>query len=274
MRHLLRLDSPWPAGLYAHSLVVAYTHKERGHQAFLFGQKSDFGWSYYLFAVALYKVPLGVSILLALAIASLIYAPPRWSELSLVVPAISWGVFLSMSKISIGFRHAFPSYFFFLILSSRSVLTRNLLCNAMIPIALAVAIVHGCSFHPDYLSYLNLPYNRPYLAISDSNLDWGQSLKQIRRWVDEHPVGARPVSLGYFGDNLTLTEQDLVEYYLQDRIQLIKTKDDLPDHGILILSPVEISGPYDRTNRFQQFANKTPVDIIGNCMLVYDLDQK
>ena len=40
------------------------------------------------------------------------------------------------------------------------------------------------AYHPDYLCYINAPVRKPYLAISDSNVDWGQSLKQVKAWLD------------------------------------------------------------------------------------------
>ena len=42
--------------------------------------------------------------------------------------------------------------------------------------------------------------SKPYLAISDCNVDWGQALKQVRAWLDAHPQKEKTVSLYYFGN--------------------------------------------------------------------------
>jgi hypothetical protein len=144
--------------------------------------------------------------------------------------------------------------------------SRSIACYGAV---LAVAL-HSASYHPDYLSYVNFPRDKPYLSISDSNVDWGQSLKQVRAWLDEHPPGTRPVTLGYFGN--VDPEASAVDYYLGDRVTLLGEGTPLPTRGLLIISPVLIAGPYEKQDRFGPLRNMAPADVIGSCMLVYDLD--
>ncbi len=65
--------------------------------------------------------------------------------------------------------------------------------------------------HPNYISYFNFPRHKPYLAINDSNVDWGQSLKQVRDWIDSHPQ-QKPIYLRCFGR----FESPNIHYYLGD----------------------------------------------------------
>ena len=166
--------------------LVAYLNRRAEH---------DQGWWYYFPVVATYKVPLGIAAVLLLGLISIGWERPRWAEWGLFVPCVAWGALMINSKVNIGFRHFLPAYVFLVMLSSR--------CVARAGIGLVPRwpgrpsrrrASTRLSFHPDYLSYLNAPRSKPYLTISDSNVDWGQSLKQVRDWLDAHPAPARPIS--------------------------------------------------------------------------------
>ncbi len=125
-------------------------------------------------------------------------------------------------------------------------------------------------YHPDYLSYFNYPRHQPYLAISDSNVDWGQGLKQVREWIDAHPQNGRPIYLGYFHNEHKKSPR--LDYYLGNRVISLDTLDRPPASGILIISPVWVSGAYDLADSYAALRKCEPVAEIGHCMLVYDLD--
>ena len=112
------------------------------------------------------------------------------------------------TRINIGLRHFLPAYVFMLLLASRSLWKPGRGTTITAWAALAVAALHVLAYHPDYLSYLNLPRDRAYLSISDSNIDWGQSLKQVRAWIDRNAPPGRPVP-GYWqeGPSISLTAQ-------------------------------------------------------------------
>ncbi len=65
---------------------------------------------------------------------------------------------------------------------------------ALLTIAVALWI------HPHYLSYFNPIAGGPangYRVLIDSNVDWGQDLLRLRRWMGE--TGVTSVKLGWFG---------------------------------------------------------------------------
>ena len=78
-----------PAGAYIGSMINGGAHADRGHAAFLLGERSKGGWWYYFPVVATYKVPLGVAALVLLAIASLFFLRPRFEEWSPLLPFIA-----------------------------------------------------------------------------------------------------------------------------------------------------------------------------------------
>jgi hypothetical protein len=71
---------------------------------------------------------------------------------------------------------------------------------------------------PHSLSYFNVLAGGPrggHAHLVDSNIDWGQDLVHLRRWIDRHPE-ARPLHLAYYG---TLDPRHLgIEYTLPPRM--------------------------------------------------------
>jgi hypothetical protein len=259
-----------PAGTYVGSLLNGMAHAERGHAAYLLGRRSKSGWWYYFAVVATYKVPLAVFALMVLSGASLRVLRPRFEEWGLLLPMLAWSILLMSGKVNIGFRHFLPAYAFMLMLASRCAAApgRRWLMTWMLALA-ALAIDSGLQ-HPDYLSYMNFPRRQAYLAINDSNVDWGQSLKQIRAWLDAHPQRG-PVYLRYFGK----ANSPNVRYFLDDRVRVLGADDPPPPHpsaGILIISPFWEAGVWDAQDRYAFVRGRKPIAVIGHAMRVYDLD--
>jgi hypothetical protein len=264
------IHTPLPGGVYIGSFIEAVRHGREGHPAYLLGRTSDHGWWYYFSVVAAYKVPLGIWCIALLAVASLIWRRPRFDELSLLIPAIIFAAYLMASGINIGFRHFLPAYLFMLMLATRcvgmgAVVVKNIAAIAVI----ATAIETVARFHPDYLSYINGPWDKPYLAISDSNIDWGQGLKQAAKWIDANHdrIGSRAVYIRYFG------YPHVQRYYLGNRAIVVNEGDPRPESGVLIVSPVFVAGAYSPDRQYMQFADRYPDDIIGHSLLVFDLDR-
>ncbi len=265
----LGFDTPWPAGCYVRAFRSGMGHGMVGHWAYLNGERRDHGWWYYFPVVATYKVPIGIGVVLLVALLSLRSTPPRWPEWGPFVPMLAWTLFLLNSKVNIGFRHFLPAYAFMLMLSSRCVVRPGRGWVTLGWAGIAAAGIHALSYHPDYLSYLNAPRTKPYLEISDSNLDWGQSLKQVRDWLDAHPQGERAVSLSYFGK-----DNQSVLYYLGDRVvPLDMYALRRPTTGLLLISPVRLAGVYEDSDPFAALRPFEPDAVIGHSMLVFDLDR-
>lgn len=264
------LDRPLPGGLYIGSILRSNWHAARGHPSYLFGESSMTGWWYYFPVIMTYKVPIGIGLLLLLSLLSLRRSPPRFAEWSLFLPLLGWTVLMLATRINIGMRHFLPAYVFMLLLAGRCLRDERKGVTFAAWGALLIAALHVLSFHPNYLSYVNFPRERVYLSISDSNLDWGQSLKQIRTWIDRRPRTGRPIHLLYFGDPNSPMR---IRYYLRDRVSPVTPKGPLPSSGLLIASPVWVAGPFDPGGRYAALRTLKPVDVIGDSMLVYDLDR-
>lgn len=306
------LDREMPLGVYVGSLANAMDHGSRGHAAYLFGETRNTGWWYYFPVVASYKVPIGYWLIGFMAVASLWILRPGWEELSLLVPAVAWTIFLIGSGVNIGWRHFLPAYVPILLLATRVLATRGVavggvfrstgippvgfsgnpdtgrmpVLQAGFPRGWTIAVVvlaltgaaHAASWHPNYLSYFNFPRNKPYLSISDSNVDWGQAIKQIRRWLQREAKSprlvqpGRPVYVRYFARD----ETEALEYFIEkDHLAtVLRRSDPLPESGILILSAVWEAGGYDPTKAYMPLWKVKPIATIGGgAVQVYDLDR-
>lgn len=267
-----QLTRPLPAGMYIGSVVLGLQHNAHGHWAYLFGEHRHLGWWYYFPVLATYKVPLGIALVLLLGVLSLRWVKPTVNELALLVPLVAWGIVLLTTKINIGFRHALPAYTFALLLSARAVApAAPRMLRAVAWVGLVAAALHGLWYHPNYHAYLNWPRPRVYLDISDSNVDWGQSLKQVANWLDHRPdaLANRPVYLRAFGDEPGVASA----WNVGARATYLRFDSDPPTSGLLVISPLHVVGLYDEAQTYTALAKVDPVAIIGHTMLVYDLDK-
>jgi hypothetical protein len=176
--------------------------------SYLGGEFSSRGWwYYYLYALAI-KVPLGTWLLLALSTIA-----GRWASIDarlqdqfiLLCPAVVILVFVSsQTGFSEHMRYVLPAFPFFFVWISRVVAvfgSRRRVLRWTTISALTWSIVSSLWLYPHSLSYFNEltggPMGGPAHLIS-SNVDWGQDLLFLRRWLDHHP-DAKPLKMAYFG---------------------------------------------------------------------------
>jgi hypothetical protein len=261
----------WPAGIYLSSLINAADHLRSGHEAFLWGRHSRQGWWYYYPAVAMYKVPIGVLLVFAIAMLSFLWRRPRWEELSLAIPAAACGAMIVFGGVNVGFRHALPAWGLMLMLASRAVSSAPMVVKLLAWLGVGAAAIHVTLCHPDYIAYINAPWPKPYLAISDSNIDWGQSLPAVSRWLDARPANDhRPVWV----DFMETAVGKPIDHYLDGRVKLVGIDSvDPPNSGLLVVTPWWIAGLYGRGEQYAYLRNEVPDGVIGHNLLVYDLDR-
>lgn len=260
------LDRPWPAGWYLGTLIHAAMIMKYGHNYYLLGQHSVSGWWFYQPVVATYKVPLGFMAVLSVG-AIMAWRKRSWADVGFVVPAAVLGTYIMWSGVSIGFRHFLACYQFLLALGAQAAANSSRLVRVVVWTCLALGGLHGLSYHPDYISYVNFPRDRPYLDISESNIDWGQSLPQLRRWIDTRSTKASTITLSYFGS-------DSVEAQLGDRVTLRTPREGPPCTGLYVVSPFFVVGKdtWIHPRAFEPLRLARPIDIIGHNLLVFDMD--
>jgi hypothetical protein len=182
---------------------------ERGLWSYLRGEWRQRGWwYYYLYGLAV-KWPLGTWLLLVLAVCSIpmvLACSCTWQdEVFLLLPGIALFVFVSSQT---GFNHhlryIFPSLPFAFIWMSRvlgAAAPRSYLWKTLVAGAAVCSVGGSLLVYPHSMSYFNELAGGPKNGgahLVDSNLDWGQDLLYLKRWLDDHPE-AGPLGLGYFG---------------------------------------------------------------------------
>ncbi len=183
--------------------------------SFLFGQYSNLGFRSYFLWTFLIKTPLPALLAIAAAVIVALIRRPRGTFIFIFIP-IAVYLFASIAThLNIGHRHILPLYpFLYLLCGILAVEWRRMsILPRQLTAALAIAAVVISSqfvfsplarpqtIHPHYLAYFNEFVGGPrhgYKVLVDSNLDWGQELKNLRYWLDDHKIEG-PVWLSYFG---------------------------------------------------------------------------
>ena len=212
------LDQP-PSGLWQRGLVAAanasllpedyvrgfvfVTEHSESRRSFLLGRISEEGFSWYFPVAFLLKTPLPLVLLVVLALARVPRLAPRTAAFLWIPVALYLGLTASRG-LQIGYRHLLPILPFLFVAAAEA--AARLLSWRRPLGALLVALLCGwyavgtLRTHPHHLAYFNEIAGGPangWHALVDSNIDWGQDLKRLKVWMDEHAV--THVKLSYFG---------------------------------------------------------------------------
>jgi hypothetical protein len=192
---------------------LAYVHKhEIDRPAFLDNQWSIVGFRSFFPRAFLYKTPLPLLFLLALAIYAAIATRHSWKIENVFNPlwafALLYAAFAVGAQLNIGHRHLFPIYPALFVACGAVVhllgKNRRMIFTTAVAIVLAAQIGESFAIRPNYLAYFNELAGGPsrgYTHLADSSIDWGQDLPALKTWLDDHPkvVDGKPVYLSYFG---------------------------------------------------------------------------
>jgi hypothetical protein len=192
---------------------LAHVHKHQDDRpAFLDNQWSVVGFASFFPRAFLYKTPLPILGLLALALYVAIARRDSRRGFNLLNPfvlfVLVYAAFAVSAQLNIGHRHILPIYSALFIGCGAAVdlLRRNqrVLFAGAIAVLLFLQIGESVAGRPNYLAYFNQIAGGPgrgYQHLVDSSLDWGQDLPSLKTWIDNRTeiVGARPLYLNYFG---------------------------------------------------------------------------
>jgi hypothetical protein len=183
----------------------AYAKSESANRvSFLDGEQSLTGWYRYFPEAFLLKTPLAF---LVLALATIAAGIRRTRAKSLdgwclALPPLVFAALAIESRFNIGHRHLTPLYPFLCV----AIAPAAAWLEERGPRAIAVAILTASCFvsfalaTPGYLSYFNILGGGAHggsAHLVDSNVDWGQDLGRLKRWMVAH--GVAEVDLAYFG---------------------------------------------------------------------------
>jgi hypothetical protein len=262
--------------------------------SFLRGEYTSRGFQDYFLWTFLLKTPLVAMFAMAASLFFVIRRKELWRSPTMFILApvfLYLGVSLS-SGLNIGHRHLLPIYPFLFVLCGRLALEWNKLrstikpriaCCAVAAIAVSNFIVlappwEPAMVYPHYLAYFNELGGGPrngYKNLVDSNLDWGQDLKALKRWTDKHQL-KEPIYLCYFG------MADPIYYHIPHYALMVpggyvfeNGVSSLPGAGYLAISATNLQGVYfppaqrESLRRLVEQPNVTLMDTIGYSIFMY-----
>jgi len=289
-----------PLAEYFLGLVLIFQRAAGGNTTYFLGEVSAAGWKNYFPVVYSIKEPLAFHILtlISLLYAAWLVKKPFWqntffrisgwisshfTEFSMLLfIGIYWAVSL-YSNLNIGVRHLLPVFpFTFLLVSGMTIkmvekepfLKLKRLGLILLLIWQAVSVI---SIYPHFLAYANEIVGGPdnlYIYTVDSNLDWGQDLKRLKKWVDEKKI--EKIYVDYFGGGDA-------RYYLKEKYapwQGRRGPEEFEKGNYLAISATFLQGgrgkPVSGFNQpygYYNWLNKyTPIAKIGYSIFIYYID--
>jgi hypothetical protein len=199
----------------------------------------------------------------------------EFSMLSFIV--LYWYVSIT-GNLNIGLRHLFPTlpFMYILIAKEVSVFEKNITKKFqkyfwIIVFLLVTWIMAEVAFaYPSYLAYFNETVGgskNGYKYVTDSNVDWGQDLKRLEKFVSDNKI--QKIRVDYFGGGD-------VAHYLGDKA--------IPWHSALGQEPgwYAISATFlqnslyykitEGTPDYEWLRERTPTTNIGGSILIYKVD--
>lgn len=285
---------------YASGFLMASKRVSAGSLNYFFGTVS-YGSHALYFPVAFFvKEPIALHILILIAIYSSLRSrtdiKEHLTEFVLFLFVVFYLLISISGNLNIGIRHILPVYPFIFILISIAIFRKlesmpnfefisnfstfkkifyfyfnKFLMYAIVFILLIWYATSSISIFPNFLTYFNEMAGGPangYKYLSDSNLDWGQSLKQLATFVEENNI--EKIHLDYFGNGYP-------EYYLKEKYIPWSSKNGAP-HGWFAVSAYYLdmatgapSGSFKRTDEdsYLWLRDKTPQIKIDNSIFVY-----
>ncbi len=221
-----------PVWLFLRGLFMVLITASR--PTFVLGHTYPHGVWFYYPVVFLLKSPLGFLGLLLLALGIALFrkgvagqstvtntneARVHWRVLW--VSLIVFTAVDLLSRLDISIRHfTVPVILIILLLAPLPAMLRKLRATASlfatVTIALVVILAGNCLFtavrtYPYYFPYVNsLSFGRPiYTLMNDSNVDWNQSIPEVKRFAEQH--GLQKIALDWYG--LTDSTKDVPGAY-------------------------------------------------------------
>ena len=268
---------------YFTGIAFQQQHAHMGHWGFLSGEYSTHGWWNYLIVAFVLKTPIAGMFLLVSAFFIYLWNIRKngggFEELFLLVPAAVIFGFFSVNSQAIGLRYILPVYPFLFVFAAgaaKTLLSKKSL-TTVYGVLIAWYIGASLYIHPHYLAYFNELAGGPdngYRYLVDSNLDWGQDLKGLGRYMREH--GIPKVCLSYFGsdtpDRYGIAYDWLPSEVLRNPSPGVQT---VTLHDWVAISATNLQGVYfEKKDVYAMLRTKQPVAKIGYSIFVYNLKNR
>lgn len=291
-----------PMSEYALGLSMVFKRVSGGNGAYFMGQVSSQAFRAYFPTVFLIKEPLPTLFFLIVSIAITILAFFRFSvslfgktigkifstfieylrnhitEASLFSFIVLYSYISITGNLNIGLRHLFPMFPFIYILIAKVIVNffkklkkGNIKFTSLLILFLMffLLITGTISAYPYYMSYFNETAGgskHGYNYVTDSNADWGQDLKRLQKFLNNHPEIDK-VRVDYFGGGMP-------SYYLGNKfIPWWDSKKPI-EAGWYAISTNFLQGSIYNSNNeyadsYRWLQNKKPRYQVGTSIFIY-----
>jgi hypothetical protein len=292
-----------PLGQYLLGLLMNMQRAAGGNTTYFMGEVSAAGWRTYFPIVYNLKEPLPILILIYLGL--LIGIKGWWEKRQINLPMFGMVLFVILywsfsivSHLNIGVRHIFPTLpLIYLLITAPIKQTFSSLTpgnstekSSAFNINLSMELkriaawagfltlmlwlfIEFLLWAPWHLAYFNEIAGGPpnaYRYVVDSNLDWGQSLKELRDFVIKQNIPK--IKVDYFGGGDA-------KYYLGERFEPL-TASMGPQKGWLAISATFLQGERGRPapgfdqpyGRYRWLDPYEPIAKIGYSIFVYRIE--
>src|SRR5579863_6965179 len=239
-------------------------------------------WFYFPIAFAV-KSTLGFLILLLAAVFALLRhgGKLRREFLFVLIPPAFYFLVAMGSRFNIGIRHVLPIFPFLIVFVGvvlGALIESDRRWLGAVALLLALHIATSVHAFPNYVPYANEIWggpNQAYKVLTNSNVDWGQQLKDVRNYLGAHEhkacwfayFGRLNVNPGYYKISCNAMPGGFTTL-------LGMPTGVMPAHleGTVLVSATELSGELWGTanlNPFAQFQQLRPDAIIDGGVMVY-----
>jgi len=271
--------------LLPEALIAGYLYnlKVWQHSSYLLGELSDNGfWSYFPIAFGV-KTPIPTLLILAASVGLVLFKRRSRIYLWLTVPPLVYFALAVLSRFNIGIRHLLPIYPFLFVLIGGTVAEfwregSRVKKSALVVLGLW-CLWSSLSAYPHYLSYFNELVGgakNGHKVLLDSNLDWGQDLKGLKKWMDENAI--KKIQLLYFG-TAEPKYYGIDDFYSTENLSgetiTARREVDLPEHLAIsanFLYGGELFLPKELVELLASYRLGHPVATVGHSILVYKLN--
>ena len=274
---------PFPAREYLTALQAGTTLITGGKPSFLLGAYSPTGWWYYFPVAFAVKTPLPTLILIGASFV-FVYRRGTWrSTLPLLIPVVIYFAVCLTSTFNIGYRHLLPILPCLFIFTGQLALidwkTSRLRTRSVLAMVVWLTIGSVMIF-PHYLTFCNELAGGPdngYKILVDSNLDWGQDLIGLRKYMTQQNIPS--VKLSYHG-TADPTAYGVVYEPLPSYPYNQWTGDTVPNillnppSGVYAISANNLQGlRFKNHDLYATFRERKPDAIVGHSIFIYRINR-
>ncbi len=270
LNQLIRFQAATPPGL-----------AEIGQRVYLLGHFSPGGWWYQPFILLGTKLPLITLLLLGLAFALTFIqgqALCRWKICLPLLSILAAGVFTPLGQEMRALLPMLPLVFIFISRLAYDLVKEPTQRPLAAGLALIPVILSGLLIHPHYLGFINViggGFENGAKITAGSNLDWGQDLPGLARYMDRR--GINLIYLSYYGDgdpaaygiNALMLPSETTPAGHPPTASFYPLN---PAPGIYAISATNLVGrPPALDDTYGSFRNSEPVDVIGGSITIYEV---